>query len=82
MKFRQDISIGENIKQLRLNKGLTQVQVSTQLQLYGCNTSYDVYAKMEQGKYNICISEFLALKHIFDADYSDFFVGLDISKQH
>ena len=75
-KLKQDISIGENLSKLRNNKHYTQEQMATEMQLYGCMTSRDIYAKMETGTYNIRISELLVLKEIFKCEFSDFFKDL------
>lgn len=75
-RFKQDLSIGHNLKRLRNSVKLTQDTVATEMQLYGCATTRDIYAQMEAGTYNIRISELLVLKEIFHCEYTDFFLGL------
>ncbi len=77
-KLRPDMNIGENIQKLRLKKGYSQEQVSMLMQFYGCKLSRITYSKIERNEYNICVSELLALKEIFDADIKDFFDGLKL----
>ena len=76
-KVRPDMDIGENLRKLRKQKKLSQGDVSRELQLMGCNVSRMTYSKMERNAYNIRISELIALKIIFEADYADFFEGLE-----
>lgn len=76
MKLKQDISIGHNLKRLRSNSKLSQEALAGKMQLYGCNTTRDIYAQMEAGKYNIRISELLVLKEIYQCELIDFFLDL------
>ena len=55
---------------------MTQDQVVAQLQLMGIEISKSTYAKLETNRMNIKVSELVALKEIFQAEYQDFFVGL------
>ena len=42
----------------------------------GSNMSRSTYSKIETGTRNIRISDFIALKQIYDVDFSEFFTGL------
>lgn len=75
-KLKQDISIGNNLKELRKETGLSQEQVSIQLQLRGLPVSREILSQMELGKYSIRISVLLALKEIYRAEIGDFFQDL------
>ena len=75
-KLKQDCSLGGNIRRLRLEKGWTQEQTAAQLQLLGINMSRDFYAHIENGSYNIRVSELAALREIFQCRYDDFFLGI------
>ena len=75
--LKQDISIGQNLKRLRKDAGLTQNQASAQLEIMGLPINAEIRAKMEQGKYSIRISVLLAMKQIYRvASFDDFFTGL------
>ena len=75
--LKQDISIGQNLKRLRKNAGLTQNQASAQLEIMGLPINSEILAKMEQGKYSIRISVLLAMKQIYRvASFDEFFRGL------
>lgn len=71
--LKQDISIGKNLKSIRKKNGLTQNQVSAQLEVRGLPISSDILAKMEQGKYSIRVSVLLALKQIYKLESFDEF---------
>ena len=77
-KIKQDISIGKNLKKIRMNAGMTQEDVVTQLQLLGIDMSRNFYAHIEQGRYSIRVSELAGLRKIFDVGYEDFFVGIEV----
>lgn len=74
--FLQDISIGENLRRLREQAGFSQSQLVTKLHLMGSNMSRSTYSKIETGTRNIRISDFIALKIVYDVDFSEFFLGL------
>lgn len=74
-KLKQDIIIGDNIRQLRKQAGLTQEQTVAKMQLMECNITRGSYAKIEVGLANIRVTELIALKYIFGVEYSAFFAG-------
>ena len=75
-KIRQDISIGNNIRSLRKQSGLTQEEVVTRLQLKGLEISRSSYSQIECGTYNIRVSELIELSKLFNVDFNSFFKGL------
>lgn len=75
-KLKQDISIGENLRNLRKRAGLSQEQVSAQLQVRGLSVSREIISQMEVGKYSIRISVLIALKEIYHASIEEFFRDL------
>ncbi len=76
MRIKQDQNIGRNIRDLRLQSGMTQEQVVAKLQLAGCDISRSIYSQIEAGTYNIRVSELATLKALFGAEYADFFKGI------
>jgi len=77
-KIRQDINMGNNIRDLRNKRKMTQEQVAAKLQTLGCDISRSVYSRYETGELNIRVSELIALKEILACQYDDFFDGLKI----
>lgn len=76
-KIRPDLDIGKNIQMIRKSKRLTQDQTVAKLNLMGIAISKSSYAKIETNRMNIKISELIALKIIFEVEYSRFFEGLE-----
>ena len=74
--FKQDISIGGNLRRLRNRAGLSQEQAAAKLQLQGLPVSREILSQMERGLYSIRISVFLALKELYCAEFSEFFENL------
>ena len=79
-KLRQinDISIGNNLRNLRNAANLTQEQVVAQLQLRNLPTTRSIYSQIEAGTYKI--SELIALSEILHTDFNTIFDGLSIEK--
>ena len=75
-KLRPDMDIGNNIQKLRRQSGLTHDATIAKMNLMGISISKSTYAKLETNRMNIRISELVALKIIFDAEFNDFFDGL------
>ena len=76
-KIKQDVSIGSNIRKMRIAAGMTQEQITAKLQLAGCDISRSVYSQIECGTYSIRVSELVALKQLFNVDFNSFFMGLE-----
>ncbi|MBF2482142.1 helix-turn-helix transcriptional regulator [Listeria seeligeri] len=75
-KIRPDMDLGKNIQQLRNNSKMTQDQVVAKMNVMGLNISKSTYAKLETNRMNIRVSELVALKIIFNAEFNDFFEDL------
>ena len=67
------IPLGRNIRTVRMEKGMTQMQVVEQLQLMGSMMSRSTLANIEAGRRNIKASDLKALKTLFKVDYNEFF---------
>lgn len=78
-KIRPDMDIGSNIQKLRRKCGMTQDAAIARLNLAGIEISKSSYAKIETNRMNVKVSELVAMKEIFKADYSDFFDGLTLN---
>lgn len=76
-KLLQDISIGNNLRTIRKQRGLTQNDVCAQMTLLGRPMLQSTYAQIESGSRNIFVSDLIALKRIYRIDYSEFFKDLE-----
>ena len=65
--------IGSNIRQLREKAGLTQEQLSANLQLRGCDITRSAVAKIEVGQRHIYPDEIILLKEILNTTYEKIF---------
>lgn len=68
--------LGRNIRRLRLSCGLTQEQTVARLQLLGSPLSRSTFSLIEMGRGNLFVSDLVALREVFQADYSEFFRGV------
>lgn len=79
MKIKQiPLGIGQNIKKLRIEAGYSRTEFVREIQLLGIKMTYDIYKKIEINKYNIRISELIAIKQILNTTYDDLFANLSI----
>ena len=77
-KIRCDLNMGDNLRKLRLDKGISQEKLCAELQRRSCDIGRSTYAKYEAGELNIRASVIIELKKIYHCSYDDFFEGLDI----
>ena len=80
-KIRRDRNMGDNLRRLRAESGLSQEKLCAELQRRGCDIGRTTYAKYEAGELNIRASVLIELKKIHQCSYDAFFVGLDIAEQ-
>ena len=76
-KIRRDRNMGDNLRRLRIGKGISQEKLCAELQRRGCDIGRTTYAKYEAGELNIRVSVIIELRKIYDCTFDDFFVGLD-----
>jgi transcriptional regulator with XRE-family HTH domain len=78
-KIRRDRNMGDNLRRLRGDSGLSQEKLCAELQRRGCDIGRTTYAKYEAGELNIRASVLIELRKIYKCSYDDFFQGLDTS---
>ncbi len=61
--------VGQNIRKLRLAKGLSQDALAAQLQLRGCDITRSAVAKIEVAQRHLYPDELILIKEILKADY-------------
>ena len=76
-KLRRDLNIGDNLRRLRYDFGLSQEKLCAELQRKGYDIGRTTYAKYESGELNIKISILVALRKLYNCSYDEFFFGLD-----
>ena len=65
--------IGNNIRSLRENIGMTQEILAAQLQLRGCDITRSAVAKIEVGQRHLYPDEIILIKNILRVSYDDIF---------
>ena len=76
-KLRRDRNIGDNLRRLRSEQGLSQEKLCAALQLRGCDIGRTTYAKYESGELNIRVSVLIELKKLYRCSYDAFFENLE-----
>ena len=76
-KIRRDLNMGDNLRRLRVESGLSQEELCAELQRRGCDIGRTTYAKYEAGELNIRASVIVNLRKIYNCTYDEFFMGLD-----
>ena len=79
-KLRRDRRMGDNLRGLRKQAGLSQEKLCAELQRRGCDIGRTTYEKYETGELNIRISVLIELKKIYGCPYDAFFDGLAAAK--
>lgn len=69
--------MGDNLRRLRLDTGLSQEKICAELQRRGCDIGRTTYAKYESGELNIRASVIIELRKFYQCSYDEFFAGLD-----
>ena len=80
-KSRRDRNMGDNLRRLRIDKGISQEKLCAELQRRGCDIGRTTYAKYEAGELNIRASVIIELRKIYNCTFDDFFEGLDVSEE-
>ena len=80
-KIRRDRNMGDNLRRLRSDKGISQEKLCAELQRRGCDIGRTTYAKYEAGELNIRASVIIELRKVYNCTFDDFFEGLDISEE-
>ena len=80
-KIRRDRNMGDNLRRLRSDAGLSQEKLCAELQRRGCDIGRTTYAKYEAGELNIRASVIIELRKIYNCSSDDFFAGLEHNNQ-
>lgn len=64
-------ALGQKIRELRMRRGFSQVQLSAQLQVSGCDITRSALAKIEAGQRHIYPDEIRALRSILNVPYEE-----------
>lgn len=74
MNIEYEKAVGQNIRRLRMQKKLSQEQLSAQLQVRGCDITRSALAKIEVGQRHIYLDELKLLHELLNVPYDELFV--------
>ena len=80
-KIRRDRNMGDNLRRLRTDKGISQEKLCAELQRRGCDIGRTTYAKYEAGELNIRASVIIELRKIYNCTFDDLFEGIDTTTE-
>lgn len=66
--------VGNRIRTIREESGITQEQLSARLQVEGCDITRSALAKIEVGQRHIYLDEIKLLKEIFQVSFDELFI--------
>ena len=69
-----DKKMGQNIRRLRMERGMSQEQLSARLQVRGCDITRSGLAKIEVGQRHIYADEIKLLREILAVSYDELFI--------
>lgn len=71
-KIKQDaIFIGKNIKEIRKQKNIKQIDIVRKMQLMGVDITREALVKIERGIQHIYATQLKAIKEILDTSYDE-----------
>ena len=68
---------GRNLRRLRMERGLTQEQITARLQLAGCDLTRSALAKIEAGQRHVYPDELYALRNALEVPYEELLPSLE-----
>ena len=74
MDHSYDKAMGQNIRRLRMERGMSQEQLAARLQVQGCDVTRSGLAKIEAGQRHIYADEIRLFREILSVSYDDLFV--------
>ena len=69
-------SIGNNIREIRENRKMTQETLAARLQVLGCDITRSSVAKIEVGQRHLYPDEIRHIKEILETDFDSIFYGI------
>lgn len=68
-----ETKVGNNIRNLREKRGMTQEVLSARLQVLGCDITRSAIAKIEVGQRHLYPDEIILIKQILGVSYDEIF---------
>lgn len=77
MNKETETRVGNNIREIRENRKMTQEVLAAKLQLAGCDITRSSIAKIEVGQRHLYPDEIILIKEILEIDFDSIFYGYD-----
>lgn len=77
MDKRIELKIGQNIRNIREKRNITQEKLAAKLQLSGCDITRSAIAKIEVGQRHLYPDEIVLIKEILNTSFESIFYGED-----
>ena len=77
MNYEIELKIGQNIRNIRESRNMTQEMLSAKLQLNGCDITRSALAKIEVAQRHLYPDEIILLKEILNVSFESIFYGDD-----
>ena len=74
MDIHYEKQLGQNIRKLRMERKLSQDQMSAQMQVRSCDITRSAFAKIEVGQRHIYPDELKLIKEILSVSFEELFV--------
>ncbi len=74
MNIEYEKLLGQNIRRFRMEKKLSQEQLSAQMQVRGCDVTRSALAKIEVGQRHIYPDELKLLRELLGVSYDELFI--------
>ena len=71
MNAKVEKRIGQNIRAIREEKGMTQDRLAAKLQIRGCDITRSAVAKIEVGQRHLYPDELILIKEILNVSYEE-----------
>ncbi|MBR3816482.1 MAG: helix-turn-helix transcriptional regulator [Clostridia bacterium] len=69
-------NIGNNIREIRESRKMTQETLAARLQVLGCDITRSSIAKIEVGQRHLYPDEIVMIKEILETDFDSIFYGI------
>lgn len=76
MDLNYDKAFGKCLRQIRMEKGLTQDHLAAKLQLLGCDLTRSALAKIEAGQRHVYLDELTALHEAMGVSWEALLEGI------
>ena len=71
IKNDETANVGGNIRRLRLEKGMKQIELVREVQLMDVDLTRETLVKIERGIQHVKVAQLKAIRHVLDTTYEE-----------